>query len=59
MKKVITILEYILTLAAGVFLTIGICLERSLAQSIITGLGIGLYNAIIFVLIGSVNDKEV
>ena len=59
MKKVITILEYILTLVAGVLLTIGIYLERSLAQSITTGLGIGLYNAIIILLIGDVKDKEV
>jgi len=59
MNKVITVLEYILTLVAGVSLTIGICLERSLAQSIATGLGIGLYNAVIFLLIGDVNNKEV
>ena len=58
MKKVTTILEYILTLVAGVLLTIGIYLERSLAQSITTGLGIGLYNAVIFLLIGDVKDKE-
>lgn len=59
MKTVITILEYILTLVAGVLLTIGIQLERSLAQSITTGLGIGLYNAVIFILIGDIKSKEI
>lgn len=59
MKKVIIILEYILTLIAGVLLTAGILLENSLAQSMTTGFGIGLYNAIIFILIGNVEDKDV
>ncbi len=59
MKKLITILEYILTLVAGVLLTIGIYLERSLTQSIITGLGIGLYNSVIFLLIGDVKNNHI
>lgn len=57
MKK-INIILYILTLVAGVLLTIGIYLDRSLAKSMITGLGIGLYNAVIFLLIGDFKNKE-
>lgn len=59
MNKMWAILQYIVTLVAGILLTIAILLkDNSIFKAITLGTGLGLYNSIIYTLISKTNKEE-
>ena len=55
-NRVVTIILYIVTLVAGVLVTLGIFLDSSPAKALTLGFGIGLYNGVIIHLIDRRNS---
>lgn len=58
MKTLQMTLFYVMTLSAGILVTIGIFLDKGIGKALTLGFGIGLYNGVILTLVNKKLEEK-